>query len=531
VPTPGTLGIHVQEETGPQQNIARAPTARTAFIGRTLRGPVNTPVPLSNFSEFQQVFGGLWQPSTLGYAVEQFFDNGGAEAIVVRVANGARAASLELRAGAQVLRLCALRPGTREYLRASVDYDNVSSDDAESFNLTVQRVRLPDGEYIEDQEIFTSVSLRRNCERFLGEMATHSALFRLFEPLPNQRPDLTVDPASGLATGYVASKPDGDDGDVITDYDIIGSAADGRGVFALDSVEGLAFLCIPPLSREQDLGPSALLVAARYCTHRRAMLIVDPPQAWRSAQEAEHGMRRWDLAVENAVMYFPRVLAHDKLRGRMEAFAPCGSVAGMLTRQDEIWPVWSAAEGDGAILRPGLRPACFVTDAERKRLAACGVNVLSSVRESTRPITSPRTLAANRAQASDGKYLSAKRLVLFILNSIERGTRWAAFAPDTPATMVAVQAQVEQFLESINEEGAFPDRTAEDAFFVICDERVNSPDAAAAREIRILLGLPAPRAGEFHGHLICHAPAGSRVEQVSLNRLHAQLLYPVDEMA
>src|SRR5271170_2639829 len=98
----------------------RLGTARTAFVGRTLRGPVNRPLLIKSFTEFQQSFGGLWQPSPLGYAVEQFFDHGGREALIVRVVNGARAATLTLGAGAGSLKLQAVRPGTREFLRASV---------------------------------------------------------------------------------------------------------------------------------------------------------------------------------------------------------------------------------------------------------------------------------------------------------------------------------------------------------------------------------------------------------------------------
>src|SRR3979490_2278147 len=137
--TPSKLGIEVEEERGPDQNITRLGTARTAFVGRTLRGPVDRPIFITSFAEFQHVFGGLWQPSPLGYAVEQFFDNGGREALIVRIVNGARPATLTLRAGVGSLTLRAVRPGTREFLRVSVDYDNVQSE--HEFNLTVQRVR------------------------------------------------------------------------------------------------------------------------------------------------------------------------------------------------------------------------------------------------------------------------------------------------------------------------------------------------------------------------------------------------------
>ena len=77
-------GIQVHEDAGSGQSIARAPTGITAFVGRTLRGPLNRPVVLHGFAEFERVFGGLWQPSTLSYAVEQYFEAGGSTAVVVR---------------------------------------------------------------------------------------------------------------------------------------------------------------------------------------------------------------------------------------------------------------------------------------------------------------------------------------------------------------------------------------------------------------------------------------------------------------
>src|ERR1700690_2176594 len=126
-------GIQVQEEHGPDQAIVRLPAARTAFVGRTLRGPVNQAVAIRSFADFQQIFGGLWQPSSLSYAVEQFFDNGGSEALIVRVQNGARPSSLSLPARTEALQLRASRPGTREFLRVCVDYDNIPADNRENF--------------------------------------------------------------------------------------------------------------------------------------------------------------------------------------------------------------------------------------------------------------------------------------------------------------------------------------------------------------------------------------------------------------
>ena len=117
----------------PQAQIARAQAAVTAFVGRALKGPVNQPVTIGSFDDYQRIFGGLCQPSTLSYAVEQYFDNGGGECVVVRVCKGGRAPTLRLPAGAAALMLIGVAPGTREFLRASVDYDGIPADQADRF--------------------------------------------------------------------------------------------------------------------------------------------------------------------------------------------------------------------------------------------------------------------------------------------------------------------------------------------------------------------------------------------------------------
>lgn len=481
---------------------------------------MNRPVAIAGFAEFQHVFGGLWQPSPLGYAVEQFFDNGGREAIVVRVANAARPATLTLRAGGEVLTLRATRPGTREFLRASVDYDNIPTPNAAEFNLTVQRVRAHGTSQIEDQEIFPRLSILPEAERYLGEILAHSELVTLGGTVPAERPDQTVDAASGLATGYVASNADGDDGAPLTDYDLIGSDDAQTGLFALKNLDYFNLLCLPPLSREHDVGPGVLLVASRFCKDRRALLIVDPPADWHTAEEALCAMREWSLSSDHALMYFPRILAHDKLRGHFESFAPCGAVAGILARSDELHPVWGPVKAEDAILRPGYRPSCFVPEDKRMRLATLGVNTLQAVRSATRIGVQPRTLAGGSAGTADWQRLAARRLALFILNSVERGTRWVVFTQPHVDVAELAAVQVQEFFEWLHAAGAFGARPPEESFFVVCDQRINPIDSAVPHTFQILIGFAATRRGEFHSFRIAHSASGSKVTPVSLNRLN-----------
>jgi len=516
--TPISSGLLVQEERGPDHTIARLGTARTAFVGRTLRGPVNRPVLLKNFAELQHIFGGLWQPSPLGYAVEHFFDNGGREALVVRVVNGARAATLTLNAGDAKMTLRAVSPGTREFLRAGVDYDNIPADDGLRFNLTVQRVRVQVGSHVEDQEIFPLLSIAPGDERYVARAFERSQLIQLFGDVPTQRPDRTTDAAGGCTAAYVSSNADGDDGAPLTDYDVIGSEIDRTGIFALNGADYFNFLCIPPLSREQDAGPSTLLVAVRYCKERRALLIVDPPSQWHTADDALRALREWNISSENALMYFPRILAHDKLRGHFEAFAPCGAVAGMLARTDETWPVWGPAKLEEAVLRPGYRPACLVSEDRRMRLALRGVNTLQAVRSVPRIGVKPRTLAAGAAGAADWQSLAARRLALFIVNCIESGTRWVLTVEPHADVAEIAKTQVRSFFEQLYEAGAFAGRRMEEAFFVACDRRINAPDSAHSNAFRLLIGFAAARRMEFHSFRISHSASGSKVQPVSLNR-------------
>ena len=157
-------------------------------------------------------------------------------------------------------------------------------------------------EHVEDQEIFRAVSLSGHADQPLHAALAESELVRVRSAAPGLRPRCTVDAGSGLAIGYLPSNSDGDDGAPLTDYDLIGSATAETGIFALNRLEHFSFLCIPPLSREQDVGPSTLLVAARFCKERRAILIVDPPLHWATTDDALRGLREFDIASENAVM-------------------------------------------------------------------------------------------------------------------------------------------------------------------------------------------------------------------------------------
>jgi hypothetical protein len=521
----------VAEGPGADSAITPLPSAVTAFVGRTLRGPANRAVAVRSFAEFHQVFGGLWQPSPLSYAVEQFFECGGQRAVIVRVVNGGAPPTLTLPCGGETLTLVGLSPGSREALRASVDYDNIRPNEPDRFNLVVQRVRSRGSEHIEDQEIFRRVSVVPGTTRFVATALQESQLVRVRGAVPATRPERTFRAGSRHPIGYVDSNPDGDDGGPLTDYDVIGSAEAGTGLCALAGAEDVRFVCVPPLARDRDVGPGVLLVAARMCRDRNAMLIVDPPAAWQSADDALAGLREFEFRSEHAVMCFPRIQAFDRLRGRPESFANCGAVAGTLARLDEQRPLLQPGDDDELLLRPAVRPVLVLGDAERARLAAHGINPLQSMRSATTGALPLRTLAGGAAATAAGRLLTPQRRSLLLMASIERGTRWAMFQPSERAVWQRLARQVHGFLEPLASAGLFGPASEPGAFQVVCDERINGPEDVAAGRIHLLVSFGSARPGHWRTFMVTHSRAGSSVRPVRTSTLAPQARMTVDDGA
>jgi len=78
-------GVYVEETGAGAHVIAGVPTSMAAFVGATEAGPVAAPRIVHSFAEFEAQFGGLVVEMPLGYAVQQYFANGGRDALIARV--------------------------------------------------------------------------------------------------------------------------------------------------------------------------------------------------------------------------------------------------------------------------------------------------------------------------------------------------------------------------------------------------------------------------------------------------------------
>lgn len=131
-------GVYIEEVPSGVRTIAGVPTSIAAFIGYFKRGPMNTPVQIFNFGDFERVFGGLDLQSEASYAIQQFFLNGGGQAHVVRVAGGnpnKACATIPSSDGSIAFEVEAIHEGSwGNNVRLKIDYNTADSDE---FNITI----------------------------------------------------------------------------------------------------------------------------------------------------------------------------------------------------------------------------------------------------------------------------------------------------------------------------------------------------------------------------------------------------------
>ncbi len=473
-------GITVTEIAAMDQPIDVCPETTAAFIGRALRGPLNTPVLLNNFGEFRRRFGDVWGRSSLGPAVKQFFDHGGKGLYIVRVANNARGAMLCLPASGSALVLRAVEPGSTEFIRAAVDYDGIDGDNEELFNLTLQRVNPTTGTVL-DQEFFRKLSWEKDSATFVADELLASEMARVEHPYPTHRPERTTVSGRPYEPSYVDHVQAGTDGAELSNYDLVGSRRERSGLFALEQIEQFDLLYLPAPGKGRDVGPAAVLAAELYCRERGAMLIVDPLPDWSTAQEAVDGVRDLGYASPNLLGYYPRVIER---RGDADVSRPAGAaLAGLLCKLDRTYGPWQTLDQQGLGLHRQLKPEYELSDDDQLMLMRAGLNTLAAGPAGKTRLSGSVTMGRGSEAYARFSKLPVRRFCLRIISTIATATRWAVFEPEDNALARRLRGQVLTYLHCLDDLGALVD----DDFIVQCDAGVSNRSDSEEHGVTILL--------------------------------------------
>ena len=506
--TPTYPGVYVEEVPSGVRTIVGVATSITAFVGRAKKGELNSHVRIQSYPDYERKFGGLWSGSPMSYAVNQYFQNGGSNAIIVRVHNSKQddeKSTIKL----GTLTLEASSPGTwGNNLQTVINHETRDShkeadkQDDKLFNLFVQEVKK--GEVLTSEE-FMNVSVDKDDERFVTKvLEQQSELVRVKGTLPVKRPDASQQDDKGNYPPTPSEK-DGADGDIITDNQIVGDGLESKkqGLWALDDADIFNILCSPPYSYSEDkeVANSTWSKALQYCKKRRAMLIVDPPLAWTKAEHVtkkETGVDKLNLRDENAAVYFPRLKMADPLKdNRLAEYVPCGVVAGIYARTDTQRGVWKAPSGIEATLSGVAELSYKLTDGENGQLNPLGVNCLRNFPVVGNVLWGARTLEGADRLASEWKYVSVRRVALFIEETLYRNLQWVVFEPNDEPLWSQIRLNVGAFMQDLFRQGAFQGMTPRDAYLVKCDRDTTTQNDINKGIVNILVGFAPLKPAEF----------------------------------
>ncbi len=514
-------GVYIEEIPSGVRTIAGVATSITAFIGKALRGPTEQPVTITSYGDYERVFGGLHRDFTLSYAVRDFFINGGGQAVIVRLykpvtGKAAKAVyevpSLALEAasegawGMQVRARVDKKPTTDANLQAVATRLGVQASDL--FDLTVR----DGGTGV--VESFLNLTTKESARRADRVLKAESSLVRVGASVTvpsNTSPtahtgaftdaDVWTNASKSTPAKNAAPADEAVDSDALDSAVYKGSQSGKTGLYQLEKTDLFNLLCVLPNARNGDVPDDVFQEALSYCAKRRAMLIVDPKNGWQSVSAAQSGLGGMNLTgdmARNAVIYFPRIKQADpQLGGQIDTFVPCGTIAGVMARTDSQRGVWKAPAGIDAALAGVAGLQIEITDAENGLLNPLGINCLRAFPVYGRVVWGARTLRGADVAADEYKYVSVRRIALFIEESLYRGTQWVVFEPNDEPLWAQIRLNLGAFMNYLFRQGAFQGKTPAEAYFVKCDKETTTQNDINLGIVNIVVGFAPLKPAEF----------------------------------
>lgn len=499
-------GVYVEELQSPVRTITPVATSITAFIGSAPRGGDATrPTRVTSFADYSRQFGGLDPTSSMSYAVSQYFQNGGSEALIVRV-TGAGSQPAVVNAGG--LPLQAKSAGVwGNNIRVRIDQITKDAGDPSPalFNLFVYETESRTLE--EYRNVSTDSDNERSVRHVLADL---SSLVAIPDGTTlSGRPSASSDPPAGSnwfedGSGAFAQASGGGNGGLVGDQEILGDESSKTGLYSLENADLFNILCIPSIGFVDDISPDTYAKALAYCIRRRAMLFVDSPSGWTSVSQAAVGLSQIVSALggvdrtKNAAIFFPRLrMPDERKKNRLGTFVPCGAVAGICARTDVSRGVWKAPAGIEAGISGAQDFTVPMTDLENGILNPLGVNCLRYFRVYGNVVWGSRTLAGADAMASEWKYLSVRRFALFLEESLYRGTQWVVFEPNDEPLWSRIRLNIGVFMRDLFRQGALQGQTPKDAYFVNCDSSTTTQSDINRGIVNIEVGFAPLKPAEF----------------------------------
>jgi phage tail sheath protein FI len=291
------------------------------------------------------------------------------------------------------------------------------------------------------------------------------------------------------------------------------------GFAALDRMAPYTFslMCIPAAAELQSTGDMSTVYAQAiaYCETYMAFLLIDIPRAGATSvpyTDPNSFVTKWYsdpsiqvLFSDHAAVYFPRLQLPDPLNGyNPRSVASSGTLAGIYSRTDANRGVWKAPAGTETNLVNATVEApantgipINLTDQENGGLNPYGINAIRNFPIFGTVSWGARTLNGADAMASQWKYISVRRIALYIEQSLYQGSKWIVFEPNDEPLWGEIRKTFTAFMQSLFVQQAFQGSSPSQAYFVRCDGSTTTQADIDAGVVNILVGFAPLIPAEF----------------------------------
>ncbi len=225
------------------------------------------------------------------------------------------------------------------------------------------------------------------------------------------------------------------------------------------------------------------------------MVILDSPPDRVKPQDISRWLsEEFNRRSQFGAIYYPWVaVANPRNAGRPIAIPPCGHIAGLWSRIDETRGVYKAPANEVPRGVVGLSYDCNFR--EQELLNPLGINCIRSFPNRGIRVWGARTLV--EPENVEWRYINVRRLISYIEKSIELGTQWVVFEPNDEDLWQRVKRTISNFLDRLWREGALTGGSPDQAYYVKCDEEINTPETILLGRLYVEVGVAPVRPAEF----------------------------------
>jgi len=193
-----------------------------------------------------------------------------------------------------------------------------------------------------------------------------------------------------------------------------------------------------------------------------------------------------------AAFYFPWIQVYDPATDKNIFVPPSGHIAGVYSRVDGERGVHKAPAN--VPLLGALDLQFNTSKAKQDGLNPNGVNVIRKLNGNIL-VWGARTLGGDKN--GEFKYINVRRHFCYLKDSIDKGTQWVVFEPNTPELWAKIRRNISAFLTLEWRKGALFGTTSQEAFYVKCDAENNPPALRDLGQVVIEIGVAAVKPAEF----------------------------------